>query len=116
MFAVQVPSVLRDRDWGDQSCVVGWAVAGLWANHHYPHPVSVESVHVGHNRWISRYLQSVCRYYLQYLQGAAGVGGQPGQRATVGVALRLRQVLVCRGQARVRPRGRRQVDIGLDTV
>ena len=47
---IQVPSVLRDRDWADQSCVLGWAVAGLWSNHHYTHPVSVESVHVGHNR------------------------------------------------------------------
>ena len=50
---IQVPSVLRDRDWADQSCVLGWAVAGLWSNHHYTHPVSVESLHVGHNRWIS---------------------------------------------------------------
>ena len=32
----KVPSMLREKEWVDSTCLVGWAVAGVWANHHYP--------------------------------------------------------------------------------
>ena len=46
----KVASVMRSKVWDDQTCVLGWSVAGLWSNHNYRHVASVESVHVGHTR------------------------------------------------------------------
>lgn len=46
----KVPSVMRTRDWADQTCVLGWAVAGLWSNHNYKHVSNVETVHVSRSK------------------------------------------------------------------
>ena len=46
----KVPSVLRNKEWMDQTCVIGWAVSGLWNNHNYKEAANIESVHVGHYR------------------------------------------------------------------
>ena len=32
----KVASSLKEKEWADSTCVVGWAVAGLWGNQHYP--------------------------------------------------------------------------------
>ena len=46
----KVPSVLRSKDWVDQTCVLGWSVAGLWSNHNYKLTSNIETLHVGHYR------------------------------------------------------------------
>jgi len=42
----KVPSVLRNKEWVDQTCVVGWSVAGLWSNHNYQNSANIETSHV----------------------------------------------------------------------
>jgi len=42
----KVPSVLRNKEWVDQTCVVGWSVAGLWSNHNYQNVANIETAHV----------------------------------------------------------------------
>ena len=43
----KVPSLLREREWADPTCLVGWAVAGIWGNHHYtaPAPATITALH-----------------------------------------------------------------------
>ena len=38
-------SLLQEAEWADPSCLVGWAVAGVWGNQHYSAPATVTSLH-----------------------------------------------------------------------
>ena len=46
----QVPSVLRNKEWVDETCLVSWALAGVWSNHNYHNSAIIETAHVGSER------------------------------------------------------------------
>jgi microtubule-associated protein-like 1/2 len=45
----KVGSLLREKVWLNQTCPVGWAVAGLWNNHNYKEDTILTSVNVSQN-------------------------------------------------------------------
>ena len=45
----QVPS-LRNKEWIEETCLVGWALAGAWSNHNYSDTVIIETAHIGSQR------------------------------------------------------------------
>ena len=46
---------LRDQSWLDQTCTLGYSVAGTWNNLGYKNdPTTTTAVHVGNHRYISQ--------------------------------------------------------------
>ena len=41
----KVASLLREKIWVESSCLVGWAVAGVWGNQNYSGPTTISTVH-----------------------------------------------------------------------
>ena len=41
----KVASLLREKTWVESSCLVGWAVAGVWGNENYSIPTTITTVH-----------------------------------------------------------------------
>ena len=46
------PEILRDCNWLDQTCTMGYSAAGTWNNLAYKNdPTTTTAVHVGNNRY-----------------------------------------------------------------
>ena len=41
----KVASLLREKIWVESTCLVGWAVAGVWGNENYSSPTTITTVH-----------------------------------------------------------------------
>ena len=50
------PEILRDCNWLDQTCTMGYSAAGTWNNLAYKNdPTTTTAVHVGNNRYFLKY-------------------------------------------------------------
>ena len=50
------PEILRDCNWLDQTCTMGYSAAGTWNNLAYKNdPTTTTAVHVGNNRYFLKF-------------------------------------------------------------
>ena len=77
---------LRDQSWLDQTCTLGYSVAGTWNNLGYKNdPTTTTAVHVGNHRYIFKYLNMMmflhCKkyfYFFSYFRTRVAAGDAHG--------------------------------------